>query len=178
MKQIEQTIEIAAPLETVFALFADIRNHTRLSPPETRERLLDPGDIPMRLGTVVTLQGKYGGAYWTLRGKIIGWEPPGQPHPDRAWFQDEQVRGPFALWRHDHWFQSLPDGGTRLTDRFTFAAPFGPLGQLVERVWLVPRMTHLMAHIQQAAQRICETESAASGFLAKDGQENSAPGPK
>lgn len=45
-------------------------------------------------------------------------------------FVDEQVRGPFRSWRHEHRFEEHA-GGTRMTDVVEFAAPFGPLGGVV-----------------------------------------------
>ncbi|MBO1269322.1 SRPBCC family protein [Arthrobacter cavernae] len=50
-------------------------------------------------------------------------------------FTDEQLSGPFRYFRHTHEF--LPDGGgTLMIDRVAFAAPFGPLGRLAEKLFL------------------------------------------
>lgn len=158
MPQIERIIEIRASLETVFAFVTDIRNHGRTVPPETQEQLLDAGDIPLRLGTLVRLRARYGGIRWTLASRITAFDPPDPLHLESAYFRDEQVRGPFAVWQHDHWFAATPTGHTRQTDRFTYAAPIGPLGRLVERIWLNDRMRYLMEHIQETEKRILETE--------------------
>lgn len=48
-------------------------------------------------------------------------------------FVDEQVRGPFRSFRHEHEFR--PDGsGTLMVDRVRFTAPLGPLGSIAEFV--------------------------------------------
>jgi ligand-binding SRPBCC domain-containing protein len=158
MPQIERAIEIDAPLARVFAFVIDIRNHSRLAPPHTQEQLLDPGAIPLRLGAVVRLRARYGGIRWTLASRITAFDPPGPAHPESAYFRDEQVHGPFAEWRHDHWFASTPTGGTRQTDRFTYAAPLGPIGRLVERLWLDEQMRQLLEHIQTTEKHLLETE--------------------
>jgi ligand-binding SRPBCC domain-containing protein len=160
MPQIERAITIAAPLPQVFAFLTDIRNHPRLTPPETQEQLLDAGGMPLCLGTEVTFCARYGGRFWTLRSRITAFEPPHEAHPDRAYFRDEQVRGPFARWRHDHWFEATSSGETRLTDRFTYSAPFGPLGWLAERLWLNRRLRHLLEHLQSSAKRLLESDMA------------------
>ncbi|WP_354004701.1 SRPBCC family protein [Ruania suaedae] len=59
-------------------------------------------------------------------------------------FTDEQVRGPFAWFTHVHRFESRPDGGTRMIDQVAFAAPFGPLGRLAERLVLARYMRTLI----------------------------------
>ena len=38
-------------------------------------------------------------------------------------FVDEQVRGPFASWRHEHLFSDGPAGSTIITDRVTYELP-------------------------------------------------------
>jgi ligand-binding SRPBCC domain-containing protein len=49
------------------------------------------------------------------------------------YFVDEQMRGPFRSFRHEHEFR--PDGpGTLMIDRVRFTAPFGPLGTMAELV--------------------------------------------
>ncbi|MET1051075.1 MAG: SRPBCC family protein, partial [Mycetocola sp.] len=58
-------------------------------------------------------------------------------------FTDEQVRGPFRSFRHEHEFR--PSGaGTLMVDRVSFAAPFGVLGRVVERLVLASYMKRLI----------------------------------
>ena len=159
MPRIERSIEIAAPIERVFAFVTDIRNHRRVAPPQTREQLLDAGDSPMRAGTIVRMRARYGGVPWTLAAQITAFDPPDSSRPHSAYFRDEQIQGPFAVWKHDHWFASTPNGGTRLTDRFTYAAPMGPLGKLVERFWLNGRLRHLLEYMQTTGKRLLEEEN-------------------
>jgi len=159
MPHIERAVEIHAPIERVFAFITDIRNHPRVVPPQTQEQLLDAGEMPMRLGVVVRLRARYGGIRWTLASQITAFDPPGSLHPGSAYFRDEQVSGPFAVWRHDHWFASTPAGSTCLTDRFTYAAPLGPPGRMIERLWLHDRLTHLLEYMQATEKRLLETEA-------------------
>ena len=112
----------------------------------------------MRLGTTVRMRARYGGVRWTLASQITAFDPPHASRPESAYFRDEQVRGPFAVWQHDHWFASITNG-TRLTDRFTYAAPLGPLGRVAERLWLDGRMRHLLEYMQTAQKRLLETEN-------------------
>ena len=47
-------------------------------------------------------------------------------------FVDEQVRGPFRWFRHEHLFEAK-EAGTLMTDRVSFQAPAAGLGWAVER---------------------------------------------
>nr|MDT0666204.1 SRPBCC family protein [Micromonospora sp. DSM 115978] len=79
-------------------------------------------------GQEVTWRARHFGVPITMTSRITALEFP-------VMFIDEQVKGPFASFRHVHEFQAVP-GGTVMTDRVEFKAPFGPLGRVVERLVL------------------------------------------
>jgi ligand-binding SRPBCC domain-containing protein len=51
-------------------------------------------------------------------------------------FRDSQVRGAFRCFDHDHFFSEV-DGGTLMRDVFDFESPFGVLGALANRLYLL-----------------------------------------
>lgn len=61
--------------------------------------------------------------------------------PDR--FIDEQTKGPFRWFRHIHEF-SHDSRGTTMVDRIDFAAPFGDVGRLVEKLFLARYLQKLI----------------------------------
>lgn len=56
-------------------------------------------------------------------------------------FVDEQVRGPFRLFVHEHRFEEIGTA-TTMTDTITLASPIG--GRAVERLLLVPYLRRLI----------------------------------
>ncbi len=44
-------------------------------------------------------------------------------------FVDEQRKGPYALWHHEHYFKPI-DSGTEMTDIVQYKLPLGVLGNL------------------------------------------------
>ena len=50
------------------------------------------------------------------RTRISAWQPPHR-------FVDEQLRGPYRQWIHEHTFEAH-DGGTRARDVVRYAVPF------------------------------------------------------
>ena len=52
--------------------------------------------------------------------EIAEWKPPYR-------FVDTQLRGPYALWRHQHTF-TTERGGTRIGDEVEYAMPLGIAG--------------------------------------------------
>jgi ligand-binding SRPBCC domain-containing protein len=58
-------------------------------------------------------------------------------------FVDQQTRGPFRSFHHEHLFE-LTEGGTRMVDKIRFDAPLGLLGRLVERLVLASYLQRLI----------------------------------
>jgi len=114
--------------EEVFPFFADARNLEAITPPFLRFEVVTPGEVPMRVGTLIqyrlTLRGI--GVDWLT--SIQDWEPPVR-------FVDVQVRGPYQLWHHTHEFAGHA-GGTLMTDTVRYAIGFGPFGQLAARAFV------------------------------------------
>jgi len=65
-------------------------------------------------------------------------------HDAPARFVDEQVRGPFGHWHHEHLFTPDAAGRTLVTDRISFASPLGAAGAAVDRVFLTRYLTRLI----------------------------------
>jgi ligand-binding SRPBCC domain-containing protein/ketosteroid isomerase-like protein len=96
---------------------------------QSRERAI-AGVTRGRMGLQddVTWRAWHFGLRWTMTNRITAFDRPRR-------FVDEQVRGPFASFRHEHRFDAEP-GGTLMVDRVEFSAPLGWAGWLFERVVL------------------------------------------
>ena len=63
---------------------------------------------------------------------------------DGNYFVDEQRLGPYRLWHHEHLFSEVP-GGTQMRDIVHYALPFGPLGDLLDRLVVRRRVESIFA---------------------------------
>lgn len=112
------------PPEEVWQFFADPRNLERITPPflhlKVTNKLFGPETYA---GQLISYKVR------PLLGIPLGWLTEithlNKPHL----FVDEQRKGPYALWHHEHHFQEM-DGGTEMTDLVHFALPFGFLGAM------------------------------------------------
>ena len=72
---------------------------------------------------------------------------------DGRYFVDEQRRGPYALWYHEHRFEPK-DGGVLMTDRVTYALPFGWLGDLVYALWVGRQLHRIFDFRREAVAKV------------------------
>jgi ligand-binding SRPBCC domain-containing protein len=87
-------------------------------------------------GEFVTWRARHFGITWTITSEITEWDPPHR-------FVDEQSKGPFKAFWHEHSFTPV-ERGTHLHDRVRLEAPLGPLGTIAERLVLGRYMRHLI----------------------------------
>ena len=90
----------------------------------------------MKLGDTVTWQARHFGIPFRMTSKITEYESPRR-------FVDEQTRGPFALWWHEHHFEAST-GHVVMTDVVRFRSPAGPIGRLVDHYVLADYMARLL----------------------------------
>ena len=64
------------------------------------------------------------------------------------YFVDEQRIGPYALWHHKHFIESIP-GGVRMEDIVDYKLPFGVLGQLVHPILVKPKLKEIFEYRKQ-----------------------------
>jgi ligand-binding SRPBCC domain-containing protein len=79
-------------------------------------------------------------------------------------FVDEQVRGPFRLWRHQHIVEPA-DGGAILRDVIDVEPPFGFLGRALAPLLILPRLRKLFAYRHEATRAWCEPGPSAPSVV-------------
>jgi len=131
------------PMPAVFLFFADARNLELITPPWLRFRILSPGKIEMQAGCRIDYGLRLHGIPIRWQSEITVWEPPHR-------FVDEQRKGPYRLWIHEHTFEEA-DGGTWVRDRVRYAVPGGIL---IQRFVVEPDLAKIFEYRRRELSRI------------------------
>lgn len=138
--QLERKQVVSLGVEECWRFFSDPRNLEKITPPSlkfTVKSELPPEVYPglMIEYTVSPLLG----IPLTWLTEIVHVDAPHR-------FVDEQRRGPYRLWHHEHNFRALPDGGTEVHDLVTYVPPLGPFGSILNRLIVRPQLERIFAY--------------------------------
>jgi uncharacterized protein (TIGR01777 family) len=114
---------IPEELEAIFPFFSDARNLEAITPDWLNFRIQKVSTETVRRGTRIRYRLKLHGMPLRWLTDIAEWEPPFR-------FVDNQLKGPYKLWYHEHTFHRVK-GGTLIRDWVRFKLPMGKLGQWV-----------------------------------------------
>ena len=129
--------------EDVFDFYADAFNLERLTPPWLRFEVITPAPITMQSGVEIDYRLRLHGLSLKWRSRITAWDPPHR-------FVDEQIRGPYRTWIHEHTF-TPHQGGTLVGDHVKYAM-LG--GWLADRLLVRRDLERIFAFRQQRLAEI------------------------
>jgi ligand-binding SRPBCC domain-containing protein len=156
MPKLEFSIELDTPMERVWAFYDSVDALLAITPPTTRVCIAQP---PAHIAEgvhftlIVSQPPIYIPLFWETY--ITVYEPP-------YLFVDEQGRGPFKSWRHEHRFEALPEGRTRVRDTISYIPPFGRLGVIADHLFIRRQLESMFAFRYRA------TRSALSTSIERD----------
>ena len=159
------------PVELVFAFFANPGNLPHLMPPwqEARvesSRFIAPPPRPVAADPTLRFQSPAAGEGSEME---ISFRPiPRLPFrvvwlariTEFVWnshFCDEQIKGPFASWKHRHGIVAeVREGvlGSSVSDEVEYSLPLGPLGSVANGLFVRRQMESAFAYRQQRLNAI------------------------
>jgi uncharacterized protein YbjT (DUF2867 family)/ligand-binding SRPBCC domain-containing protein len=146
---------VPRPIEEVFAFFSRPENLGRITPASmgfeflTEDRDMRDGlEIRYRIRPLLGIP-----MTWTTR--ITGFEPPHR-------FQDTQLSGPYRRWQHTHTFEAVP-GGTLVHDEIEYEVPFGPLGDLANKLVVRTELQRIFRHRAETIRTVFADAAAPTG---------------
>lgn len=142
---------VAAPPSVVFGVSLDPALHVRSMARYGETMVEAPAGGVFTEGSTVTWRARHFGIPFRLRSLVFDIDPP-------RGFSDRQISGPFGAFLHEHLFEEHP-AGTLMRDTVTFRSPFGPLGRLVDALFMRSYLRRLIAE----RNRIVAAEAESRG---------------
>jgi ligand-binding SRPBCC domain-containing protein len=136
--EFQSELWLPPPPEKLFPFFADASNLEALTPPWLNFKILTPTPVAIREGALIDYRLRVRGIPLRWRTRINVWQPPHR-------FVDEQIRGPYRQWIHEHDFEAR-DGGTLARDVVRYAVP---LDFLVHGLFVRPDIEKIFAFRQE-----------------------------
>ena len=131
------------PQNQVFEFFADAFKLQSLTPTWLHFSVVTPPPIRIAAGTLIDYRLKIHGVPLRWQSRISVWEPPWR-------FVDEQTRGPYRRWHHQHEFEPA-DGGTVCRDTVDYEV-YG--GSLINSLFVRPDLFKIFAFRQSRLREL------------------------
>lgn len=145
------------PVRETFAFFANPENLPRLMPGWQKARIESASFVapPLRPGALQASPVAGAGTRMTITFRPLplspirlSWDAKIDEFVWDDHFCDTQLRGPFARWHHCHQIQAESRNdvaGSLLQDEVEYEMPFGPLGELAQRLFVGRQMQSIFA---------------------------------
>ena len=126
------------------------------SSPGTLKEITPPGmgfiiktDLPSKMYEGMMIEYKV----TPLLGIPMTWITEIKAVKEGQFFIDEQRKGPYAIWHHEHHFKEV-DGGVEMTDIVSYEVPFGILGKLVHPIIVKPKLNQIFQYRTKKVEEI------------------------
>lgn len=132
--------KVPASLDQVWRFFSDAGNLAAVTPPQ----------LNLKVTNEVYGNGVYAGQVMTynvkpLLGISLAWMTEITHVEEKKYFVDEQRKGPYKLWHHQHHFNAI-GGGVEMIDLVHYRLPFGLLGNLAHGLFVKKELEKIFAY--------------------------------
>ena len=146
MPSLERETFVPAPRTEVFAFFSDPVNLARITPHTLGFEIVEAPRRTLRRGDRIRYRIRILGIPLPWTSKIAEWKPGSS-------FVDEQERGPYRRWRHEHVLRDS-NSGTLMIDRVDYELPLGLLGRMFGGWWVRRNLRHIFDYRARAISEI------------------------
>ncbi|HUK42391.1 MAG TPA: SRPBCC family protein [Candidatus Acidoferrales bacterium] len=143
---LETQVWLPRPPSEIFAFFSNPRNLQRITPPWLNFEILTPEGVEIHKGTLLDYRLKIRRFPVKWQSKITAWQPPHR-------FVDEQTRGPYTFWIHEHTFEAQ-SGGTIVADRVDYVTPGG---WIIQKFLIAPDLDRIFRYRQEILPKLFDS---------------------
>lgn len=133
MYQLKRTQFVKSDMKTCWDFFSSPKNLSVITPPTMGFVVRTEVPEKMYEGLMIAYTVK------PLAGIPMQWITEIKAVKEHQFFIDEQRKGPYTIWHHEHHFKEV-EGGVEMTDIVSYTLPLGFLGRLVHPLLVKPKL--------------------------------------
>lgn len=143
---------VRSDINTCWDFFSDPANLTLITPPEMNFVIRFPNPVPkMYEGMIIQY------SVSPLFNIPMEWITEISHIAEPFYFVDNQIKGPYALWHHQHFFEEVQDG-VKISDIVTYSLPFGILGRAIAGNFVKRKVEGIFEHRRRAIEKVMSYE--------------------
>jgi ligand-binding SRPBCC domain-containing protein len=123
-------------LDVVWDFFSSPANLPKITPPEMGFLITSPEQPEMYAGMFITYKVS------PALGIKLDWVTEITQINNLKFFIDEQRRGPYSIWHHEHHFMEV-EGGVQMHDILYYAVPLGFIGKLANLIFVKKKVEQI-----------------------------------
>jgi len=139
MRRFEFTQFVPATLDVVWDFFSSPANLSKITPPEMGFIITSPLHPEMYPGMFIMYKVS------PVAGIKLNWVTEITHIRHKQFFVDEQRRGPYSIWHHEHHFREV-EGGVEMRDILHYQVPFGFLGALADLLFVRNKVKSIFSY--------------------------------
>ncbi len=139
MYQLKRTQFIKADIQTCWDFFSSPDNLKVITPPYMGFEVKTEVPAKMYEGLMISYIVR------PLLGIPMSWITEIKTVKENQFFVDEQRKGPYTIWHHEHHFKEV-EGGVEMTDIVSYVIPFGILGKIAHPVIVKKKLEEIFAY--------------------------------
>lgn len=147
MYQLKRTQFIRTDIDTCWNFFSSPANLKEITPDYMGFDVLTELPETMYEGMMIAYRVR------PLLGIPLSWITEIRTVKEKSFFVDEQRKGPYRIWHHEHHFKPV-EGGVEMTDIVSYALPMGWLGKLMHTLVVRKKLEEIFAYRYQKVETL------------------------
>jgi len=147
MKRLEFEQFLNIPMEQAWPFFSSPANLNRITPPQLKFQFIGAPPANVYEGLVIR---------YRIRPMLnipVKWVTKITALEKNIFFIDEQIKGPYKIWHHEHHFKTV-DGGVLMTDILEYDIGWGLLGWLAGEMWVHKQVWNIFSFRQKTLSEL------------------------
>ncbi|MEE4197088.1 MAG: SRPBCC family protein [Bacteroidales bacterium] len=151
MYQIRKKQKIPVSIDKAWTFFSNPANLGLITPPHMNFKILSRSDAgDMYPGMIISYR------ISPLFNTRIQWATEITQVKEKEYFIDNQIKGPYKIWHHEHRFRQIPNG-IEMEDILYYELPLGWLGKIVHHLMIRKRVTDIFNFREQKIKELFGT---------------------